>query len=492
MEELGSGHTMSTSEVTASDEDQMAFAAEAAANALSENDAIGESSSLPHDDEDDHDDNDDDDNVNLEDDDDDDAILKNGNAHHLHDTGEDYHEDEDLGDPQPLHLQQHAQLPHFLESNISDTTLSSNTDTTDRNTNANTPATVTHTSTADHSSPYDIESHPDVEHHVDDLSHTPEPHQPLVCRICGRADEEGRPLLRFLPVEHDPAAAIAAPAVLTFRDDIALHLFCGKTASILPHVQQPELEILTKAGLKNKHGIGPEVNAALARTRCAILAPEGAKEKHFYLVREFEAHLAAIRHTHIAFLTEANGAMSNGNHDPFAMSNDFVSHNTLPHHQSHHHHHASLLAHHAAMQPRHPPPHTHHEDYNPTLTASAEHQSSSVLDYATAPAPPQHHSKIAPLRATAGQYQKPSPPRKSSGQPHPAYAHHQSVRSLLMEDETTMPYDAELTPDGRVRCGCGGLHWPVESGRGAQSWRNHILTKRHQKWMEENGLLGVV
>jgi hypothetical protein len=133
-----------------------------------------------------------------------------------------------------------------------------------------------------------------------------EKEEQLVCRICERGDQEGRPMLRFLPVEHDVAAANTVPGVVTsFSEDIALHIFCGKTASILQSVNQPDLEILTKAGLKNKHGIGAEVNAALARTRCAILSQAGSKEKHYYLVREFEAHLAAIRHTHINFEQES-------------------------------------------------------------------------------------------------------------------------------------------------------------------------------------------
>jgi len=171
------------------------------------------------------------------------------------------------------------------------------------------------------------------------LGPTPPPPPVYVCcRICGRGDEDGRPLLRFIPVEHCPAAAEASPSVQTFSQDICLHIFCGKTASILPSVAKPELEILTKAGLKNKHGIGPEVNAALARTRCAVLATASlmmqtglannnnsinnnsattqqqqqqhhmqqlqqlpGKEKQFYLVREFEAHFG--RHsTHAHYL----------------------------------------------------------------------------------------------------------------------------------------------------------------------------------------------
>ena len=131
---------------------------------------------------------------------------------------------------------------------------------------------------------------PDDNDEDDELS-TP----PRICRICHKMDD--RPVLRFAPVEYDMNVVGAAPHVQTFPLDICVHVFCGKTASILPNVNQPEYEILTKAGIKNKHGIGGEVNAALSRTRCAILPTDvgHGKEKQFYLVREFEAHLAAVR-----------------------------------------------------------------------------------------------------------------------------------------------------------------------------------------------------
>lgn len=92
----------------------------------------------------------------------------------------------------------------------------------------------------------------------------------MVCLICQRPDD--RPLLHF-----------------GGYNDIYLHVFCGKTASILPDVNCPDLEILSKAGLKNKHGTGPDVNAALVRTRSAVA------DKEYYLVREFEAVLEEIR-----------------------------------------------------------------------------------------------------------------------------------------------------------------------------------------------------
>lgn len=82
-------------------------------------------------------------------------------------------------------------------------------------------------------------------------------HVPQSCQICRKSSmENSRAMVRFLPNGVNAAS------------DISLHVFCGKTASILN--SQPHLEILLKAGLKNKHGIGPDVNFALARTRSAV------------------------------------------------------------------------------------------------------------------------------------------------------------------------------------------------------------------------------
>jgi hypothetical protein len=272
--------------------------------------------------------------------------------------------------------------------------------------------------------------------------------QQLVCRICERGDEEGRPMLRFLPVEHDVAAANAAPGVVTFSEDIALHIFCGKTASILQSVNQPDLEILTKAGLKNKHGIGAEVNAALARTRCAILSQAGSKEKHYYLVREFEAHLAAIRHTHINFEQESA--------DPFAAHAQEITH--APVDQARHHPGAPQNHHQQHIQHQHIQQHNLYEGFE-----HLEHNAHQTHD----PMP-----KTAPIKASAGQMHKPG--RRQNAQ------------------EAELPYGSDVTEDGKIRCGCGGTHLPTGTQRGVHSWRNHVMTKRHQKWMEDNGLLGAV
>jgi hypothetical protein len=257
------------------------------------------------------------------------------------------------------------------------------------------------------------------------------------CRICGQpapsstsnagngdtddGRNNSRPMIRFFPTPGaiSPAVAKAAPSVTTFGQDICLHVFCGKTAGFLPGRSDPELEIMTKAGLKNKHGIGQEVNAALARTRCGVpiltqqqmqeqqqqqqqehleqqlggdgdncgiangllshelsapsttttilcngaitttttttmggkgkrptasAAASAAKERQFYLVREFEAHLAAIRNKTITFAYEKSSTSKSRARSappaPPATSAVTVQHKQ--HHRPQHQHHIQL------------------------------------------------------------------------------------------------------------------------------------------------------
>jgi hypothetical protein len=161
------------------------------------------------------------------------------------------------------------------------------------NLNHHDESTTNDRSVHDNNNGVNIQLHHEEQDEDDDDAELSNP--PMICRICHKMD--GRPVLRFPPVEYDMNVVAAAPHVQTFPLDICLHVFCGKTASILPNINKPEYEILTKAGIKNKHGIGGEVNAALSRTRCATLPTEAntGKEKQFYLVREFEAHLSAVR-----------------------------------------------------------------------------------------------------------------------------------------------------------------------------------------------------
>ena len=336
----------------------------------------------------------------------------------------------------------------------------------------------------------------------------------LACRICGSRSSKGRPVVRFLPVEHDMAAAKAAPAVQSFTEDIALHIFCGKTASILSAINRPELEILTKAGLKNKHGIGPEVNAALARTRCAILLEEAPKEKHYYLVREFEAHLAAIRHTHIAFVPDPNNPPINGavgvNGNPQIMS-----YNPLPYpnaYPTNNHNHL-------------PPPHmlgpttaeelVSMQSISPTQPLQPPLHINNTNGHHFYPADflPPLSQKILPIRAAAGMVHKPQLSSSASIHRRQGKINHQKEQQRRQERQQEQLESVEapqllgryppllppqqqpqqsVGPNGKVRCCCGGTHWPFGTAKGDSSWRNHCMTKRHQKWLENNGLLGAI
>jgi hypothetical protein len=364
-------------------------------------------------------------------------------------------------------------------------------------------------------------------------------------------------MLRFLPVERDEATTIAAPTVVTFQQDISLHVFCGKTASILPSVNRPDLEILTKAGLKNKHGIGPEVNAAMVRTRCALLSQEGTKEKHYYLVREFEAHLAAIRHTHITFQSDFQDPFSSVPELPpeFALSNSTSS--SASHHS---HYHGNGVA----SSP------SHAMDYRASLPPGPL-ESTVSASFGPPAVPPSTSLTMSQSSASSTPSQKPCPPRKASaGQKQKSkrrYSSHNSNNAnmsmchgiinnnsssisggsnhsannrcaqgakgcspmtdtdfhtdepdgsneddinllsnidagvalgavKLDEDDGLLPSvmmaAMEPTGSGKVRCACGGSHLPLSTTRGIQSWRNHVSTKRHQKWMEDKGLIGEV
>ena len=351
----------------------------------------------------------------------------------------------------------------------------------------------------------------------------------LTCRICGRGNEEGRPILRFLPVDHDVNAARAAPSVQSFTEDIALHIFCGKTASILPSVNQPELEILTKAGLKNKHGIGAEVNAALARTRCAVLqqTPE-AKEKQYYLVREFESHLAAIRHTHIQFISAP--VVEGGTGDHFSNANAQSSQLPHPHTtRTRTHPHTgttqsqqdivtmhTLLDQQQQQQQQHQEQQQqHHQQYNPYQHLQPPLQ--QAPDFAIDPPCSNNNNnstmKPTAYKASAGRIHKPgsaasSIPSTNQHQrlvrnnhnhnyqdelliPRPSSSSSQSNTNNNNSNNDQQHHDTMPNDGGKVRCACGGTHWPPGTPRGAASWRSHLSTKRHQKWAQDNGLLSV-
>jgi hypothetical protein len=101
-----------------------------------------------------------------------------------------------------------------------------------------------------------------------------------LCHVCGVGDD-GRRLCHFLPNDECP-------------EEIFLHVFCGKTAAILPHVNRPDLEILTKAGVKNKHGTGVSVTLALQRCRSSRVNDPSNREQEYYLSKEFERIYLAV------------------------------------------------------------------------------------------------------------------------------------------------------------------------------------------------------
>jgi hypothetical protein len=264
--------------------------------------------------------------------------------------------------------------------------------------------------------------------------------QELKCLICGKGmEEDSRALCHFLPNNVHEATLQLAPRIKTFGEEIVVHVFCGKTACILPNVTRPELEILSKAGIKNKHGIGPEVNGALARTRNCTVAADGAKEKTFYIVQEFEAHLAAIRAASINTLHHGMGIIDH------SMGQQLSS--------SFHSQVQSLALHPSFVDP---------------LSSPAS------LDPAFDPL--YHHSPIPNHHLQ---------PSTSKVIPHKASHTYQK------RDPWSLP-SIDVLSEGKIRCGCGGTHLPTGTAKGDSSWRSHVMTKRHQKWMEENGLLGIV
>jgi hypothetical protein len=291
------------------------------------------------------------------------------------------------------------------------------------------------------------------------------------CRICNKSD--GRTMIHFSPTVTDPTVAQIAPHVTTFSEDLALHVFCAKTASILPTVNMPQYEILSKAGIKNKHGIGNEVNTALARTRCAVTPGPGGKDKQFYLVQEFEANLAGVR-------------VATGTHHMYQM----VSHApeiAIPAHP-----------HHLYAQPPSTPNSTATNDglsehqHLYTNDSADAHSTDATTTYTAALPSPQQQQPQYYHHHQQQQSLKPSPVRASAG----TTLRKASVGHYNTSDWTAYPppeeEQMELTSDGKVKCPCGGTYLPRGTPKGASSWRSHVMTKRHQKWMEEHGLMGAV
>jgi hypothetical protein len=351
--------------------------------------------------------------------------------------------------------------------------------------------------------------------------------QPRICRICHKMDD--RPVLHFAPVEYEMNVAAASPHVQTFPLDIALHVFCGKTASILPNVNQPEYEILTKAGIKNKHGIGGEVNAALSRTRCAVLHEGAGKEKQFYLVREFEAHLAAVRgyiqssqqQAHYNVTSAAVASMD----PPSTTRSSFGSNHTLTF---------------AALTPTssssNAAPSFHGGGGSggslpgSTMLASLSGNGTLVSSPLGPPQPPSLSNFMMSLGSASISSNNNTSSldqiyssgadllNNSNGSPtldqiesmiqqqQQLQQLQQSTTSALFSNSASINSSSSNTkvipmkaghvhtkhsppqlnvPDFKVSCDCGGTHLSPHTPSGISSWKRHLTTKRHQKYLQD-------
>jgi len=250
---------------------------------------------------------------------------------------------------------------------------------------------------------------------------------PQSCDICGKNSvEDPRAMVRFLPRANASS-------------DISLHVFCGKTASILPQVAQPHLEILLKAGLKNKHGIGPDVNFALARTRSAVAqggeADKDPKrlDKEYYIVKEFEGHLRSIRSLQ-------------GKREP-----------SLPVQMSH------------IVAPLSAPTSTH------TSTRGPAHSFFDVPTVKPTSSKPRVHKASTNYIMAKGPYTH----TQEEGPRLDWTSAHALAPFRSHEARTPVYRSTDLPPHGKVRCPCGGMYNPT---KGVSSWRAHVKTKKHVLW----------
>ncbi|KAG7366364.1 hypothetical protein IV203_029034 [Nitzschia inconspicua] len=151
-----------------------------------------------------------------------------------------------------------------------------------------------------------------------------------ICRICFQSSlsssSSNRPLLHFKPAKTVPSTS--STSKLSLFEHVHVHIFCGKTAGILfqknPHSGRvhtkntAQWEIMSKAGIKNKHGTEKDVCTALALSRWAMLPDDqplppskrcdfkatvkrnsrkklSLATRQYFLLREFEANLEMVR-----------------------------------------------------------------------------------------------------------------------------------------------------------------------------------------------------
>jgi len=263
---------------------------------------------------------------------------------------------------------------------------------------------------------------------------------PETCQICGQNSmDNSRAMVRFLPAGNA-------------KTDVSLHVFCGKIASILPQIAQPHLEILVTAGLKNKHGIGPYVNFALARTRCAVAQGGEADkdprrlDKEYYLVQEFEEHLKSIRGLQLnrkglitSIPTQISTETSTSTKSSMDRTKKSASNKPRAHKGSR-----------KAIMHKDPSEHQSRQRHQPdasTIVEKLRTVQPGPLQNAESCAPT-HTNMTTPLH---------SPPRRF-GRARPGRR-------------------ADRRRQGRrIRCPCGGMY------KGPSRWKAHVKTPRHLLW----------
>ena len=213
------------------------------------------------------------------------------------------------------------------------------------------------------------------------------------CKVCGVAND-GRKMCHFVPTPQ-------------FPEEIYLHVFCGKTAAILPNVNRPDLEILTKAGVKNKHGTGVSVTLALQRCRSAKVLDSSNREQEYFLSKEFEQIYHAV--------TKEPAPAGPGQTPTHTTTRDAAPQHPYqmqrPHHHSHPAHHyqqpppavttaapapvtarqvgAPASAAHANAQANHPGqalPHPHHQHQQQQQQQQSHHQTQTYHPHQSGPA----------------------------------------------------------------------------------------------------------
>jgi hypothetical protein len=398
-----------------------------------------------------------------------------------------------------------------------------------------------------------VQAHQQAQHAQLLSTVTSHPHdrrlQNPVCRVCCQSSAShqntNRPMIRFLPTV-TPTCIDPASVENTFGEDVSLHIFCGKTASFVflnnnNNSSNAKWEIISKAGLKHKYGIGPEVNAALASTRCAILdggsagvasmssrnKKQSLASRSFYLVREFEAVFAVIQ---------------NGSVPVDCPTNHRHEQQQLPRPQQHH-----LLLPDLLLAPAPAPASTSllyanpfggNDPFSSTATgindalfqyqlqqteqAFKGNRAADALGISTSPSQdsttPTSSPPVGPIHPPLLPLCGPALMNFSS---FPTSGAADSQSAYIEDITTTMSTTTTITTAThrggkrkaikagnsghapkiyrfdrkgklvdnawKVLCECGGRHKPDDGTyAGKLSWRNHAMTKQHQEWLRQH------